>query len=347
MSMIKMNLGYEVTSMDLPFAFIDDYMTNCTPVYPLIYIWSLRRLLDGKAVSFDEIGDAFRLTESDVINAWKHWEKVGLVKMEGTSLTFLPLNTGSRVPVIKTETPEDILEKPESRPNYSAEELADYRTQSRDVERLFARAEKTLGKLLTYNDMCVIFSFHDWLRLPIDVIEYLFSYCAENNHRKLRYIEKCAMDWADKEINDLEEALTYVQNFDRRYRDILQYMGLKTSYPAATHRKFINRWLDEWKMPFELITEACDRSVSQINKPKFSYIDKILSSWNDDDIHTLEDVKALDEKRSKNTIDFTSRAKESKPRNNRFANFKERENDYDMYEKMERVRRDQKYMVGE
>ena len=398
MNAIKMNLGYERSCMDLPRLFVDHYMTDCIPVYPLIYIWSLSRLLDGESTSIQEIGERFLLTEGDVLNAWKHWEKKGLIELDGTNITFLPVKepktpTRTRIPAFESivneaTTPEiiepvtienwaaedgttedettgseiskgrtvgksaEVIRIPTpNRPQYTAQELACYRTQSRDIERLFARAEKTLGKLLSYNDMNVIFGFYDWLRLPIDVIEYLLSYCADNDHRNMRYIEKCALDWADNNIDDLEKALTYVQSFDLSYRTVLKYMGQKSGYPSPSHRKFIDRWLHEWNMPLELIQEACDRSVENIDKPKFSYVDKILAGWNKKGITTIEGVKAADDDFNKATAEKSkptpSRPAASKPKTNRFMNFNQRDTDYSQFEKLERAYLAQQLKVSE
>ncbi|MCL1883272.1 MAG: DnaD domain protein [Defluviitaleaceae bacterium] len=346
MSDVNMKIGYKCSSLEIPFNFIDDYIADCLPVYPLIYIWSLRRLLDGEVPSFQEIGEHFRVTESDVIRAWRHWEKERLVSIisgkQGMEITFLPVNkkfsetTEALHENIQDANPAAVVH---SRPQYTAQELACYRSDSRDVERLFSRAEKTLGKLLSYNDMTVIFGFHDWLRLPIEVIEYLLTYCEENEHRNLRYIEKCAMDWADNDIKDLETALLYVQNFDRNYREILRHMGQVSGYPTPTHRKFMNKWLYTWNFPLEIITEACDRCVEQITKPNFKYVDKILSEWHKKGVLTMEDINAADE-------DFETKQKNilrPLPKPNRFINFNQRDIDFDKYEKMERAYLEQKY----
>jgi DnaD/phage-associated family protein len=304
----------------------------------------MKKLLLGESISTIDIAQKFNITESDVLNAWKHWESVGIIKFDNTSMsvTFLPVNVPENTDI---SLPAPVISKSiASRPQYTIDELTGYRNQNRDVSRLFERAEHTLGKLLTYNDMNIIFSFHDWLRLPIDVIEYLFIYCEENDHRNLRYIEKCALDWADNEINNLDGALDYVKNFDKNYRTILHYMGQTSGYPTPSHRKYMDKWLDQWKMPLDLVMEACDRCVSQIDKPKFNYIDRILSEWHKKDITDITGVIAADAEfaKSKESSIISIDKKTVKQKPNRFVNFTQRDNDYSRYEQLERAYLEQK-----
>ena len=348
MGAIQMKLGYKYSALELPYLFIDHYLTGCAPVYPLIYIYSLRRLLGGDPVSMQEISEHFQLTDTDVMNAWRHWERTGLVQIEGSgtdiSITFLPVCEPEPVP--KNNEPDlkllqlTLPEPPESRPQYTVQELSVYRTQSKEIERLFATAEKALGKLLTYNDMNVIFGFYDWLRLPLEVIEYLLNYCAQHNHRSLRYMEKCAIDWAERDIDDLDKAITYVHSFDKNYRSILKRMGKLANFPTPAQRKQMDKWLHEMHMPLDVILEACDKTTLTAEKPSLSYVDKILTKWHKAGITTLTGVKQADDdflqQREQKEAKAATKTKTQKPVNNRFINFDQRENDYTQIEQLER-----------
>lgn len=79
------------------------------------------------------------------------------------------------------------------RPDYPPAELAIY-IKNQDVKRLFASAEEKLGKKLSHQDMSLLFSFHDWLGLPLDVIDLLLSYCTSMGHKGMHYIEKIALN---------------------------------------------------------------------------------------------------------------------------------------------------------
>ena len=346
---ITFKIAYEA-SLALPLTFIDRYMSTCTPVYALIYIYGLRHSLEGKGgMSTQEISEVFHILETDVLNAWKYWEAQGLVKMDtkagaGMSIEFLPLPNNFDE---KSEKKQEIMAKPEEflqpksfnialRPQYTVEELSFYQTQSEDIARLFTHGEQTLGKMLTYHDLNVLFGFYDWLRLPIDVILYLLTYCSDGGHRDLRYIEKAAMDWAERNIKTVDEAIDYTQTFDRDFRAVMKALGHPSAFPSPTQRKYMQKWLNEMEMPIDLVLEACDKTAVQLGKPKLTYIDKIIADWYKRGIKTLEEVADAD-------ADWHKVEKTEKPahkRRNRFANFASRERDYDQIERME-----QEYLI--
>jgi DnaD/phage-associated family protein len=162
----------------------------------------------------------------------------------------------------------------------------------------------------------------------VDVIGYLLSHCADNGHRDLRYIEKAALDWADRQIDDMEKALAYVQTFDKDYREILRAMGQTTGYPTPTQRKYIDKWRGEFGQSAALVLAACDRAAVQNGKPTFAYVNKILENWHQKNIQTPEEAETEKAGPAKQA------AKPAKT--NRFVNFKQRERDFAQLERMER-----------
>lgn len=391
---ITFQIGYEA-SISLPLTFIDRYMPACTPVYALIYIYGLRHSIEGgPSLTTQEIGEAFHILETDVLNAWKYWETQKLVKLdtqgESLSIEFLPfprnqdlhqdshqtydddtskygsyesakghdnydknlVNDGSH----RQPDPQKSSQRPMEnqrqevqrpvfnisvRPQYSMEELTFYREQSEDIAKLFSHGEQTLAKMLTYHDLNVLFGFYDWLRLPIDVILYLLTYCSEGGHRDLRYVEKAALDWAERGINTVDEAMKYTQTFDRDFRAIMLALGHPSAFPSPTQRKYMQKWLYEFEMPLDLILDACDKTAVQLGKPKLTYIDKIIADWHKRGIKSLDEVAQAEadwQKAEKSENKDSGRSKPTK--RNRFANFKGRERDYAEIERME-----QEYLI--
>lgn len=71
---------------------------------------------------------------------------------------------------------------PSERPQYSPAELSCY-LKREDVKRLFQSAQQKLGKTLSSGDMATLFSFYDWLGLPLEVIDLLLTYCVSRGKR--------------------------------------------------------------------------------------------------------------------------------------------------------------------
>ena len=344
MSNISMTMRHEYNETPIPNTFIDRYMMKANPVYVLIYIYGMRICMGGGGgLSSSELAESLNILESDVDNAWRYWERQGLVQIGRSDsemdIVFL---------AIPPSKPKKPYAKPENRtvtqldtqPVYGVEELEMYQKQSKDIKELFKHAEESMGKLLTYNDLNVIFGFYDWLRLPIDVIERIFTYCADNDHHDLRYIEKIAVDWAEHQIDSIEKAEAYVQTFNHDYREIIKALGGSGS-PSASQKRYIDKWLNTFKMPIEVIQEACDIAAVQLGRPKISYVDKIMEDWNKKNIRTVEDIKRersaylQNKKQNAGTGQASGTTQPRYEKKNRFVNFNQRDIDFAELERLE------------
>jgi len=330
-------MRHEYNETPISNTFIDRYMMKANPVYALIYIYGMRLCMGGGGgLSSSELAESLNILESDVENAWKYWEKQGLVQIGRSDvemdIVFLPIPLQQKkTERVKSESkPLALLE---TQPIYGVEELELYQKQSRDIKNLFKYAEEAMGKLLTYNDLNVIFGFYDWLRLPVNVIESLFTYCADNDHRDLRYIEKIAVDWAEHGIDTIEKAESYVQGFNHETRDIMRALGGGGS-PSASQKRYIDKWTNTYNMPVEVVQEACDISAVQIGRPKIAYVDKILEDWNKKNIRTMEEIKKEQTAFSTGKKAVNTGAKRDEKKN-RFVNFNQRDIDFAELERLE------------
>ncbi|MDR1914265.1 MAG: DnaD domain protein [Clostridiales bacterium] len=336
MSNINMTIRHEYNDTPIPNAFIDNYMMKANPVYALIYIYGIRLCAGGGGgLSTSELAENLNILESDVENAWKYWEKQGLVQIgklnEQLDVVFLSIpveqKKNQRSKGLKVSNPVIRATKPQ----YAVKELEIYQEQSRDIKDLFKYAERMMGKLLTYNDLNVIFGFYDWLRLPIEVIEFLFEYCVDHDHRDLRYIEKVAVDWVENGVTTLTNAREYVKAMNHDYKDIMSALG-GSGQPSVSQKRYIDKWLYTYRMPIEVIVEACDITAIQLGRPKITYVDKILEDWDKKNIHSIESIKREKTAFAETRVKKPSFKVEKK---NRFVNFNPRQRDYEELERLE------------
>ena len=146
--------------------------------------------------------------------------------------------------------------------------------------------------------MEMLFSFNDWLGLPVEVIMMLLSYAAKKGKTTKRYLETVAIDWADKGIDTYEAAEAYVTELeavDRAENAVRSILGIYDRALTTTEKKYIRLWTDELKIPTELISLAYDKTVTYTGKLSWSYMDKLLGSWIANGYTTVAQVKAADE----------------------------------------------------
>ena len=301
--------------------FIETELPQAPPLYVSVYLMTLAVGQDAKRVA-----ERLKATETDVLYAWGYWKGKGYLQETEK----------------KTESVSPIL--PSSvRPEYSPRELALY-IKNESVKALFDSAQKKLGKMLSQQDMSLLFGFYDWLGLPMEVIELLLSYCASNGHTGMRYIEKVAIGWAEEGVNTVEKAAEYIELRKTGFRSIMQAFG-QNRLPVATEEAYMKKWLREYRLPMDVIRLACERTVLQTGKVAFAYADRILENWKRAGVVSVADVEAQDAAfaaKKAQTAQPAEKPPQQKgaPKKNRFINYTQSEWDFAELERLEREQRE-------
>lgn len=265
--------------------FIDNYMAEApSPVFSLIYIYAYRCAVAGVPVSNADIASKFNIIESDVIKAWRYWKDMGVVNTGGTlAEPILEFNVKQKT------TANDSVRIVADKPSYSPGDISNIIRDNSEVGELLKVAEETKGKTLSPKETEIIVWLYDGLELTFEVIIVLLSFCYKNN-KPVRYVEKIAVDWAEKGISTSEAAGDYLSYYDN-YGKVLKSFGISGRSASAGERKHIDKWIKEWNMSMELIELAARRTVDNTGKAAFSYCNKILESWHNSGYKTVNDVE--------------------------------------------------------
>jgi len=90
-------------------------------------------------------------------------------------------------------------------------------------------------------------------------------------------------------------------------------------------------------MPLPIILEACDRAIAKDKvEDVFKYCDSIINNWHKDGVVSLEDIHRVSAEYAKNVRKAVS-ASPATRKPTRFANFKQREWDFNEVERVERA----------
>ena len=254
----------------------------------LLYLYILRRngRLDPDKAR-EELGLGDRLD-----SALGTLQKLGLVRMPGGRFAI-------RI--------RDPLQAPGSSPEppvYTVSDVQRAAESAEDFRGLLDETAKRLGRLLSGNDMMVLFGLYDYLGLPPEVILVIVNWCTQELERRygpgkrptLRQIEKEAYIWQERGILTLELAEKHVQErLDRRKENsrIQRLLGIRDRQLSPTEEKYIQAWL-EMGFSHEAIGEAYDRTILKKKELVWPYMNRILENWHKRELHELEPILKAD-----------------------------------------------------
>jgi len=196
-------------------------------------------------------------------------------------------------------------EPSEGLPEYNAEDIARRSTEDPNFKAILSETKRILNKTsLTRPDMNILFGIYDFLAMPTEIILTLIHYCADlyadkyGSERRvsMRTIEQEAYSWARKEILTLEQADDYIRRAKQRREEISLIkadLGIRDRNLSQTEQKYISSWLDMGFGRDELLI-AYDRTVTNTNSLKWSYMNKIVQSWHEKGLHTAKDIEEKD-----------------------------------------------------
>lgn len=325
---ISMNSQMDTTVVSNQF--IDYYMPSANGEYVKIYLYILRSVNHhASTFSIEEMAQKFDHTVSYILNALRYWETMQLLQLhydENNALkhiTFLDL-TRRKAPVISQtaarsaaqpftaraqEGEADASAKFAAADSAAAEaQQADpyqRHTYTLDEKHRFAKdknfnsakfiTQTYFGKPLGPSQLDILMFIYDGLGFDNDLIDYLVEYCFSKGKRSMRYIEATAIAWAKEGIHTAEQARERQAIYSQLAASVMQAFGISSRSLVPEERACLDRWSGTYRMPEELILEACRRSVRATGKPSFEYAESILASWDRQGIHTMEDVAAADE----------------------------------------------------
>ena len=373
MGNFRLRSGSTQKCTSIPNSFIEKYMPTAAGEFVKIYIYLLKCVNENQnELSISKIADVFNNTEKDTIRALKYWHRNGLLSLsfdghELKSLTITLPNEGTCLPdengtseeiTVSVETsarvtppaaPENVCAAAEEgaaapegpaklpeKPQFTCEELDAYSKED-DVPQLLYVIQKYIGTAISGSSLNTVMFLQKTLGFSPDLIEYLFDHCVSCGHKNMRYIEKTAINWAEKGIKTVEAAKAMNNVHDKAYAPVKEAFGIRGRSLADPETAYVDKWVISYGFSPELIREACSRTIKQIHDVSFEYADTILLNWKNAGIYTMDAVRLEDERFAAVKAAAAKKDEQAKASktasNSKFNNFKQRSYDYTELEK--------------
>lgn len=253
--------------------------------------------------------------------------------------TFIETTTTLQNTVVDAEftqvsknTMQETAVLPPSHKNYTPKDIKAFRSNP-DISELLFVLETYIKRTLKPFEMDSVFFWMEELKFSKELAEYLIESCVAEKHINISYMEKIAMDWAKEGISTIEQAKHYTITHSKAYCAIIKAFGIRGRDLGEVELAFLNKWTKVYGFNHEIIQEACNRTLSNIQQPKFEYTDSILTSWNKQNLRTLQEIATTDTtykktKKSSSTKNSTAKS------HNSFNDFPQETYDYDELEEL-------------
>lgn len=209
---------------------------------------------------------------------------------------------------------------PEPR-RYSVAELTRELEAGSEFSPLVGEVQRSLGKILSPDELERLFGIYDALRLPSDVILQLVTHCISESRGRgggrmpsMRYIEKAAYTWEREGIFSLDRAEEYLKALETRKSargEMERALQIRDRELSSSEKRYVDNWVALGFEP-DAVEIAYDRTVLKTGKLAWGYINSIINNWHEKNIHTAADILEKDGKQGSN--DSAKKANASKQR---------------------------------
>ena len=312
---MKFNLMYGTGVIVLPGAI---YPSNMPPdasyLWVLIAICSNPSLLSDADTLYAVIAEQCRLPVALVKNAVAYWMDCGVLSAVDDPQTAdaVPISVGTApavsdsVEVIETarsavtNTDSKTEKKPvrAALPTYPTEEYSRILSETVGLRDAIDECAQIAGKLFSEHETQQLIALYDSYALDGEYLMTLFMYCKNTlGKTAVSYVVRTALGLYDDGVRSVEALEAHIasrERFQEREYQIRRLFGLGERALTAKEKEYIEAGTSTYAMPKEVITRAYEIAIKYIETPRMSYINKILSGWNENGIRTLEAVDAAD-----------------------------------------------------
>ena len=272
----------------LPGTVADQLLTLATPEQLRVLLWLARH---GLALDAAACGAAVGLSPEECAGCVRFWMEQGVLTASAASPVPAAV---SATTVAATPLARPAAVKPQLR------EVLSYQQQHPEFSTLVEEVSARLGKPIGHSDTATLLYLRDTVGLPYEVILMEVGYAVSIGKPHMRYIEKMALDWADRELTTLDAVdahIQYEEACQKAGRQVETWLAL-TRPLTAPQRQTAYKWLEEWHTSEEMLRLADGITRDKTGKFSPAYTDRILERWRAEGIDTPEKAQALPRRRS-------------------------------------------------
>lgn len=239
------------------------------------------------------LSEAFEREE--VVAALGFWRGCGILKTDNKKTQKITAKKGSEGKREEKEETKKVIDADEA-PFYTSEDLAKAAESQPDFKTLVSFAEQRLEKVMNQSELARLYSFLDYLKMPLDVVMLVIEDCVSKDKKSLRYITKLLTVFQDDGIDSYDKA----EEFFLRRRESQGYenfvrslFGLGTRKLTKGEEECLELWRDKFHYGEDMLSAAFEKTVGAAKNPSIKYMHKILENWYNAGATTPEETEKI------------------------------------------------------
>ncbi len=179
--------------------------------------------------------------------------------------------------------------------NYDSDTISKAIEQHSDFAMIRDLTMERLEKpVLTKNDLSSLLYLYDFAGIPAPVICGVIEDCVSNGKKNLQYIFKTALSLQEEGIDTydkFEAYLTKRAEINSNIGKLRKLCGMGDRALTSKEKKLFDCWFGDWKMPFDIVELAYEKTIDSTGKLSTTYMNGILRRWHESGFETIEDIQ--------------------------------------------------------
>jgi len=293
MGFTRKQLTFDLSEFNLESIFITDFMPVASGTYVKVYLMGYMYSKSGQQSNcYDNrsLATALQLPLQDVIDAWRYWEKSGIVichphqNSEDFDVEFLSVR--------EVYIENNFVSKNQKIAAATKTKKNPFHADQETFQGLIRSVEKIVGHPLKQYEYRELNDFYEHYYKDVDIllraVDFSFNTRKINNFKAIKSLLN---EWLDHHLMDIEAINAYLAKQDeshKLYKEVLRLLGQSYRMVNQAEKDLINTWVNELKIaPSDLFNFIKYFSKKTLNI-NFNYIDKSLRTLAEQGITTFE-----------------------------------------------------------
>ena len=231
------------------------------------------------------------VSEETAEEALLYWNSLGIIIINGKEEGVIKEHTEAKASIVSHSAAEK-----KTVIRYSPADLQKLAEDSPDIRTMFVSVEKALERTINSTEQAAFVDIYEYYGFPVASVVMLTQYCSRIGKTTMAYIRSVAKNWNERGIvspKDVEREVIRLEEYHSFENEVKRALGL-SSKTTKKQQEYFTQW-QEMGISVDLIEMAGEISIDNTDSHsvKLSYINKILHSWHDAGVKTVQQAQEL------------------------------------------------------